>query len=508
MINTAYKDFSVHHISAGLVNSVAALRANGGQDLHTALLIMKMFESSHPELQSELGDCYYQGDGLSENIDKALDMFKKAAQKGSLRAQYDLGWYYYDRGEYLRAIENFSVCISHKTELNDHKLSRCYACLGDAYSKISEPKTSTAIENLAIAADKYHHGFACRRLGQIYAQSGTHHFDPSKAIRYFELGASCGDSISAHELGINYILGDENLQIKPNGRKAESVLLPFADSEEYDILRDLALLYQRGDSDNGISKNYPKAKSYYERAWALQQNPFMAANLGYVYFCLDEYRNAEKMLIIADSAGYSDYSDFLGRMYREGFLGTKDLNKAAYYYGRAYNAGELNNVFTCGEFAELLEETGDYQKAYDVADKGEEKFNDIWFVFIKANLVLNGKVTNRISLDRAAEMMELCIRYNTHTEDAHMALGKYYLSVREFRKAEKHYMDAFGIGVADAAVYLGRLYEKGGGTINADINKAYEYYAKADSTGSALGKEEVSCFKKGMFGGYKRIRSL
>jgi len=316
LMNTAYKDFSVHHISAGLVNSVAALRANGGQDLHTALLIMKMFESSHPELQSELGDCYYQGDGLSENIDKALDMFKKAAQKGSLRAQYDLGWYYYDRGEYLRAIENFSVCISHKTELNDHKLSRCYACLGDAYSKISEPKISTAIENLAIAADKYHHGFACRRLGQIYAQSGTHHFDPSKAIKYFELGASCGDSISAHELGINYILGDENLQIKPNGRKAESVLLPFADSEEYDILRDLGLLYQRGDSDNGISKNYPKAKSYYERAWALQQNPFMAANLGYVYFCLDEYRNAEKMLTIADSAGYSDYSDFLGRMYR------------------------------------------------------------------------------------------------------------------------------------------------------------------------------------------------
>ena len=111
-MNTAYKDFSVHHISAGLVNSVAALRANGGQDLHTALLIMKMFESSHPELQSELGDCYYQGDGLSKSIDKALDMFKKAAEKGSLRAQYDLGWYYYDQGEYLRAIDNFAVCIS------------------------------------------------------------------------------------------------------------------------------------------------------------------------------------------------------------------------------------------------------------------------------------------------------------------------------------------------------------------------------------------------------------
>ena len=99
-MNTAYKDFSVNHIPTGLVNSVASLRANGGQDLHTALLIMKMFESSNSELQSELGDCYYQGDGLSESIEKALDMFQKAAQKGSLRAQYDLGWYYYDRDEF------------------------------------------------------------------------------------------------------------------------------------------------------------------------------------------------------------------------------------------------------------------------------------------------------------------------------------------------------------------------------------------------------------------------
>lgn len=507
-MNNAYKDFSTHYISAGLINSVASLRANGGQDLYTALLIMKMFGSSNPELQSELGDCYYHGDGLSINHDKALDMFKEAAQKGSICAQYGLGWHYYVYGEYLRAVENFAVCISHETELDERKLSLCYACLGDAYSKMSEPKISTAIENLAIAADKYHNGFACRRLGQIYGQSGTHHFDPAKAIRYFELGASYGDSTSAHKLGINYILGDEDLQIEPNGRKAEFVLLPFAGAEEFDILRDLGLLYQRGDPNNGVSKDHSKSKAYYERAWALEQNPFLAANLGYVYFCLGEYRSAEKMLKIADSAGYSDYSDFLGRMYGKGLLGAKDLSKAAYYYGRAYDAGELNNVFTCAEFAELLEEIGDYQKAYDVADKGEEEFNDIWFVYIKADLVFKGKVTNKISLEKAAEMMELCIRYDTHVEDAHMTLGKYYLSVGEYRKSEKQYMDAFAMGVAEAAVCLGRLYERGGGTISVDINKAYEYYMKAASAGSALGKEEASCFKKGMFGGYKRIRSL
>ncbi len=507
-MNTAYKDFSVNYVSTGLVNAVSSLREKGGQDLYTALLIMKMFDSSHPELQSELGDCYYQGDGLSKNTEKALEMFKQAAQKGSLRAQYDLGWYYYDQSEYLRAIENFTACISRKAELSDHKLTRCYSCLGDSYVRIPEPQISAAIENLAIAASKYHNDYACRRLGQIYAKSGTSYFDPDKSIKYYELGASYGDATSAHELGINYILGDEELHIARNGFKAEAILLPFANAQNFNVLRDLGILYQRGDPDNGFPENYAKSKSYYERAWALKQDPLLAANLGYVYFRLDEYSNAEKMLTVADSAGYSDYSDFLGRIYREGYLGKKDLQKAVFYYNRAYAAGELNNLFTFAEFAELLEQAGDYQKAYDVADQGEQRFNDICFVFIKAKVVLEENVTNRISLDQAAELMECCIRYDTEKEVAHMALGKYYLSAKEFRKAEKHYMDAFALGIADAAVYLARLYENGGGSITANVDKAYEWYTKAASAGSRIGQEEISCFKQGFFGGYKRIRSL
>lgn len=69
-------------------------------------------------------------------------------------------------------------------------------------------------------------------------------------------------------------------------------------------------------------------------------------------------------------------------------------------------------------------------------------------------------------------------------------------------------MDAFEIGEPDAAFFLGKLYESGGGTINADVNKAFEWYSKAAEAGSVIAQEEVSCFKKGLFGGYRRIRSL
>lgn len=507
-IENAVRAYTTKNQNSELINIVPKLRKNGGRDLQTALLLMKLFENISPELQSELGDCYYQGDGVSQDIEKALSMFKAAADKGGVRAQYDLGWYYYDCEEYLQAIEHFSFCISHKNEIDENKLSKSYACLGDSYSKVSEPKVSTAIENLAIAADRYHHGFACRRLSEIYGEPGTSFFDAAKTIKYYELGAMCGDSPSAHHLAIDYIFGNDNLNILPNGKKAEELLLQFADSGDFNILRDLGLLYKRGDENNGINKDYDKSKTYYERSWALSNNPLVASDLGYVYFCLDEFKNAEKMLLIADSAGYYEYSDFLGRIYKEGYLGDKDLAKAELYYDRAYNKKTLNNVFTCAEYAELLEERGNYQKAFDVADYGEKRFNDVWFLFIKANLVLSGKVTNKISTADAAELMEICIQYDTHVEKAHMSLGKYYLSVGEYRKAEKQYMDAFSKGISDAAVFLGRLYEKGGGTINADPSRAFDWYSKAASAGSELGKEEVACFKKGMFGGYRRIRSI
>lgn len=507
-MSSAYKEYSVDRNSTGLVDCVRQLRANGGQDVYTALLILKMFEFSYPELQSELGDCYYEGVYVQKNVEKAFNLFSQAASRGSIQAHYDLGWYYYDRGEYLRAIENFSVCISHKTDFTEYKLSQAYACLGSSYYKLSEPKISSAIENLAIAAEKYHNGYACRCLGKMYATMDAQYFDAKKAIKYFELGISFGDLICAHELGVSYILGDNILQIKPNRQKAEEILLPLSDSQDYNILRDLGLFYKHDDSENGFSADYSKAKFYYEQAWAMKQNAYLASNLGYVYYRLYDIKKAEELLVIADTAGCTDASDFLGRIYRDGMLGTKDLNKAVFYYNRAYEAGDLNNVFTFNEFAELLVEIGDYQKAYDVAEEGDNKFNDICFVFIKANLILTGKITNKMSVDEAADMMETCVYYDTKKEKAHMALGKYYLSAREFRKAEKNYLDAFSMGVADAGFFLGRLYEYGGGTINADINKAYEWYSKAANAGSVISQRELGCFKKGMFGGYKRISNV
>lgn len=508
-LQSAIRDYALHNSQDALAQLVPELKNNGGKDLYTALLIMKMFEHTHPELQAQLGSCYYCGDGVKTEIEKAFNLLREAEANGSIQCKYDLGWYFYDRGEYSYAIDMFKFCLSHQDAFDDQQLNASYICLGDSYSRLSDPNLSAAIENLLVAADKYHDGFACGRLGTIYSDESFRTYDANKAIKYYELGASYGDEASAYRLAVNYIFGNEKLQIKRNGKKAERILLPFSDSDNCDILRSLGNLYRQGDPKNGVNRDYDKSKIYYKRSWEIQNDPHVAANLGYIYFYLNEYEDAAKMLIIADEENYSIYSDFLGRMYKDGVLGTRDIQKATYYYGRAYEAEALNNVFTYVEFAELLEQNGDYQKAYDVSNQGLEKFKDVSFLYIKANLVLSGKITNRNSPEEAAEMMEDYINYDgIHKANAHLILGEYYFAVREYRKAERHYMDAFSLGISDAAVYLGRLYENGGGTISADVKKAFEWYLKAAEAGSSIGKEEVGCFKKSVFFGYHRTRNL
>ena len=122
--------------------------------------------------------------------------------------------------------------------------------------------------------------------------------------------------------------------------------------------------------------------------------------------------------------------------------------------------------------------------------------------------MLKGMVIDKASLSEAAEMMEACIRYETNVKEAHSMLADYYLLFKEYRKAERHLLDLVEMGDANAALHLGRLYEAGGGSIISSVEKAYSWYEKSASMGNEEGQKELDCFKKGVFGGIRRIRSL
>ena len=478
-----------------------------GAELYTSLFLMQMLAAQNPELQSALGDRFYSGTCVRQDENKAMHMFSRAADGGSVRSKYDKAWYYYDRQEYMQALEYFKECVQTQSGLDDVMLGKSHSCLGVCYKHIPEPKQSQALEHFAIAADKYHDNFGCRCLGLMYGEKGERHFDPGKSILYLERAANNGDDVAARELGSFYVFGNEDMNIRKNGPMAEKYLLPLAEQENAVIWCWLGKLYLNGDPDNGMERKLDRAAEFYKRAANLTKNTNVVADLGYVYFLMNRYQDAEKYLVYADSKNVVTYSDFLGRMYAQGDLGQKDLKKAMHYYGRSYDAGQMNNLFTCAEYVEVLMQLGLHQKAYDVCEKGKEKYNDMFFFHAQAEMILKRKISGAMQIEEALAIMEECIRRDHEKETAYLILGHHYYATGNYRMAEARYLDAFDANVADAGVYLGRLYELGGGTITPNDNMAYAWYEKAAQKGSVLGQQELSCWKKGLFG-CRRVRSL
>ncbi len=506
-LTAAVRDFSLRLDHRKLASCATALFNGDEREKHMGLLILSMLSGRDPDQLSLLGDKYDQGELVRTDEGKALSMLRSAAEQGSGRAGYDLGWYFYDRSDYLRAIEAFKTCIAPSSPvLSESQMGKVYTCIGDCYTKILEPSFDRAAEYLSIGADKYLDLFANRRLGMLYSEKNSPHYNPAKSMRYFETAASYGDFPSVHRLAQYYLFGEDTAGIAPDEAKAEALLLRYADSHYADILCDLGKIYLRRASDGGAATDFSRARGYYEQAWEMYKGADIAADLGYLYYNCGEYQKAETMLLRADAENYCSYSDFLGRIYKDGLAGRTDLQKAAYYYGRTYKTGSMNNFFTCSEYVKLLDDLGDYELSFEVAEHGKEEYNDIAFHYQIAKLVLHGKVRG-LPMEDAAEIMESCCEYDSFEGISHMDLGNYYSSTRQFMRAVKHYTAAFEHGIADAGVSVGRIYENGGGSVAADVNMAYTWYTKAADAGSSLGVAEAACFKSGLFGGYKRVRS-
>ncbi len=507
VLSCAVREYSRNLDSRKLSETARKMNADGCER-SLSLLLMRMLAPEDPELYSALGDRYFQGNGVREDKAKSLDIFREAAEQGSTRSMYDLAWYYYDRREFLQAIDYFQRCVNAPGDLDPAMVGKSYSTLGSCYASLPAPKIDLAVEALTIGAEKYRDSFAARMLGFIYGKKDSRQFSTEKSLHYLEQAARDGDIIAAEKLGSYYFFGNTDLGIQPDGRRAEAVMLPYADGESALLLRLLGMLYLLGGRNGEIQEDYGKAREFLERSLRLEYDARTEADLGYAYFKLGLFQQAEALLVKADENDIVVYSDFLGRIYKDGFLGVPDQRKALRYYAHAFSSRAMNNLFTCVEYAVLLEDTGDYQNAYAVMAYGHGKYNDAWFIFNQARLVLEGRVTNQISLEEAAHLMEVCIYNESHTQEAHLALGHYYLQTFNYRLAEEHYLEAFHGGNADAAVYLGRLYEAGGGTIKASPNMAYEWFARAAAAGSARGQREKDCFRKGLLGGWKRVSNI
>ena len=80
----------------------------------------KAAEMGNADAQSELGACYYNGEGVEQDYEEAVKWFTLAADQGFAMAQYNLGlcyyWGYGVKHDFNKAVKLFMKAAAQKNE--------------------------------------------------------------------------------------------------------------------------------------------------------------------------------------------------------------------------------------------------------------------------------------------------------------------------------------------------------------------------------------------------------
>lgn len=100
------------------------------QDLLTASIwFRKGADLGDPASQTTLGVMFYKGDGVEQDYAKAMDLFEKAAAKKFARAQYNIGLMYLNGEGVEKSDDKAVVWFSKAAENNDGQAQYVLACL-------------------------------------------------------------------------------------------------------------------------------------------------------------------------------------------------------------------------------------------------------------------------------------------------------------------------------------------------------------------------------------------
>ena len=512
-LKNTIKDFAIKYDKKPMQKAVLEIPAR--MDPYMRLLLMKVNEDQM-DCTALLAGKYYLGDCVKRDLDKAEILLNPAIEAGNVLAKWQMGMICFAKKEYLRTIEFFQDCVEEKEALSPTKLGVCYSEMGESYLRIPSPDYTKAVECMSIALVNYQNHVAGFQLGNLFSDNTAPVHDPLRAKSFYERAAAVGSELAANELARRYAFGgDVAMEILGSKKMALELLEPFKESNEPQTLLTLGRIHLMHDAN--ISENYQEAEAFLKKALfhngGYFRDGFIEQFLGYAISMNHHNKEGLDYLILADSHGYGAYSAIIGNAYYQGNIDgiEKDDEKAAVYYERAYQEKNLN-PFQCDSYATLLmegnESVRDYRKAYEVSEYGLNEFQYIDFAFKVGKLVLTGKVNNKLSMYEAVQMIEAAISSEYMAEQSHVLLGNYYIESKDYRSAEYHFLAAFEKGNAAAGLRLARLYERGAGSIAADVRKAVEGYQKAADAGSAEAKKELSCFVEKIFGGYQRVKNL
>ena len=236
---------------------------------------LKAAKQGHADTQNLLGECYKKGSGLSKNYTQAAKWFLRSAKQGNIQAQYNLG-FCYKNGLGVSQDKTEAVKLFRKAAKQGHTLAQIY--LGDRYDRgWGVPRDTTkamywyhkaAVQGDAEAQNKLGNLFDHHERGSCVSE------DAEKAVKWYRKAAEQGNASAQNTLGFCYQNGVKGVSI--DMAKALYWYHKAAEQGSIQAQCDVGFLYQYGE---GISKDVTKAVKWYRKA-AEEDNRFALYYLG------------------------------------------------------------------------------------------------------------------------------------------------------------------------------------------------------------------------------------
>lgn len=165
-----------------------------------------MAKHGNAKAQNYIGVCYYNGDGVTQDYEKAVEWITKAAKQNDAAAQYNLGYCYYKgKGlsrDYDKAFYWYSKAANQGYASAQFSLGRCY------FYGTGVPKDQTKAFYWYSKAAEQGSAEAQTDLGDCYYYGDGTPKDLMKAVYWYSKAADQGDADGQYNLGRCYEKGE------------------------------------------------------------------------------------------------------------------------------------------------------------------------------------------------------------------------------------------------------------------------------------------------------------
>ncbi len=379
-------------------------------------------KSGEAEAQNALGEAYYDGKGVTENLPEAVKWFTKAAEQENAKAEYNLGnCYYYGYGVY----QNYGEAVKWYTKAAEQEYAEAQNSLGYCYEfgEGVDKNLKEAVKWYTKAAEQGLPLAQCN-LGVCYENGNGVEKNLEEAVKLYTKAANQGYARAQYYLALSY---DNGKGVAKNDSEAMKWYLKAVKNNYPQAAYYYGGMLLEGNKQKGITKNIPEGVKYLRKAADLKNLDAINSLVGAYYSKMTgendfgiskylSYADFVKYIKIGAEEGDQNMKTFLTNLPNLKSMIAQEKSLVAKYGQRAYDNIKKGKVYigmpegiltefrtfeTDGSRYQMYKYNGPYRdlvgtyKQY-IPSYALRLVNLLGQVFPRIVKVRNGKVTNVI----------------------------------------------------------------------------------------------------------------